>query len=589
MPIARQPRRMLAGIAVALGLVALPALPPAAAQGLGMPPLPPGQILTGPIAYPDGSTIPAITTGAQANTYVGAAPPVLSFVPNAPAAVVVTAVPTQWVRFYTAGAVGDMGSPVGNWIATTSSVRGLSPAQVKDVLALPLLPTSLAIVRAPAGVCVLAAQGNAVLGNFPASPPDIPAPGPWGSGGTPQYYILGQSSSPTCADAQALPDSAFLVQLAMGANALAYAPQAGGGNAGAVAAALDNATFPPPFGDMDSVYNALDVLNLTSAPALRNALVQLDGEIYASLPSLAIMGGQAFLGTLREQMRIGRGQAGNAPPVRTWVSGYGGAGTLAGNGNSHDASLALGGLAAGFEFAPLPTLRAGIALGYARSGASLAGLSGNADANQYSVALHASYATGPFYLDAALGYSYLGTTVNRTIAFPGVLRAASATPGSNALLAGGELGTHLRLAPRTALTPFAGLQLVSATQGAFTEAGAGAISLRVASQSTTSAIGLLGAELAQQLPVRPGTLEASLRLAWAHDYAATGRSIEAGFLGLNGAAFTVQGARAPRDMAVIGAGLSLPMRNVELFLRYDGSVAQDFGMHGGSLGLRVAF
>jgi outer membrane autotransporter protein len=591
-------RHRLAAAGLALSLLAQAV--PAAAQQLGMPPLPPGQLLLGPIAYPgNAGYIASITTGVDANTYVGAAPPAVSFVPTASAGVVLTTAPTQWVRFFTVGAPGDMSSPYGSWIATTNSVRGQSAAQVKDSLALPLLPTSLAVVRAPAGVCILAAQGNAVLGNFPANPPAIPAPGPWGNGGTPQYYVIGQTNSPTCTDAQYLPDSAYLVQFDMGANALAYAPQAGGGNAGAVAAALDHAIFPSPFGDMDSVYNALDVLNLTSPPVLRTALVQLDGEVYSSLPSLAITGGQLFLGALREQMRLGRTLAGATPlgaapaqgaePLRAWVSFYGGAGTLSGNGNSHDANLALGGIIAGFELAVLPTLRAGIALGYARSGSSLNGLSGNADANQYTAALHASHATGPFYLDAALGYSYQGADVTRGIAFPGVLRGASARPGSNALLAAAELGYHLRLAPDTALTPIAGLQLVSAAQGAFSEAGAGAISLRVGSQTTSSVRGILGAELTQRAAIGAGILEASLRLAWAHDYAATGRSIDAAFVGLPSAAFTTQGARAPRDLAVVGAGLSLPMRNMEFYVRYDGNIAGNFAMHGGSAGMRMAF
>lgn len=573
---------------------------PAAAQQLTMPPLPPGALLTGPIAFQGGGGfIPSIMTGVDANNYVGAFPPVLSFVPNAPAAVVLTSAPTQWVRFYTAGATGDMGSPIGSWIATTNSVRGLTAEQVKNVLALPSLPTSLAVVRAPAGVCVLAAQGNAVLGNFPANPPDIPTPGPWGQGGTPQYYIIGQTSSPNCVDAQNLPDAAYIAQLNMGTYALAYAPQAGGGNAGAVAAALDNATFPPPFTDMDSVYNALDILNLTDPPGLRNALVQLDGEIYADLPTVAITGSQLFLGALRDQMRVGRTLAGAGPlanvpptssePLRAWVTGFGGAGSLSGNGDSHDANFALGGIVGGVDYAFLPTLRAGVALGYARSGYSLDGLSGNADVNQYTVALYASYARGPLYLDAAIGYSHMDADVTRNVAFPGVIRSASGEPQGNAVLASAELGYHLRLAQDTGLTPLLGLQVVSAAQDAFTENGAGDINLRVASETTSSVRSILGAEITQRVAVGSGVLQAALRLAWLHDYAGTDRSIDASFAGLPSAAFTVNGVRAPRDLAAIGVAASMPLDSMELFVRYDGAIAADYGVHSGSMGLRVAF
>lgn len=591
-------RRHLTGVAV--GLCLLADMGVAWAQQLSMPPLPPGAVLTGPIAFQGGGGfIPSITTGVDANNYVGAFPPVLSFVPNAPAAVVLTSAPTQWVRFYTAGAVGDMGSPIGSWIAGTNAVRGLTAEQVKDVLALPSLPTSLAITRAPAGTCILAAQGNAVLGNFPASPPDIPTPGPWGRGGTPQYYIIGQSNNPNCVDAQNLADSAYIVQLDMGTYALAYTPNAGGGNAGAVAYALDHAILPPLFGDMDSVYNALDILNLTNPAGLRDALTQLDGEVYADLPTIAITGSQLFLGALRDQMRIGRTLAGadplgtsppaSAEPLRVWASGYGGAGSLSGNGNSHDADFALGGIIGGAEYNILPELRAGVALGYGRSGYSLNGLSGNADLNQYTVALYASYARDAFYVDAAIGYAYTDANVTRDIAFPGVVRSAAGKPRSNAVIGRAEVGYHVPLGPSTALTPIAGLQVVSVTQGAFTESGAGAIDLRLGSQNTASVQSLLGAELTQRFAVGTGALQAALRLAWGHDFADIDRNIDASFAGLPSAAFTVDGVRAPRDLAVIGVGLSMPVEAMELFLRYDGAVAADYDVHSGTLGLRVAF
>jgi outer membrane autotransporter protein len=597
----RQAKPMLHALfGIATGLLLATGAGTARAQDLSMPPLPPGTVLTGPIAFQGGGGfIPSITTGAAANAYVGAYPPVLSFVPNAPAAVVLTTAPTQWVRFYTAGAQGDMGSPVGSWIAGTNAVRGLTAEQVKDVLALPSLPTSLAIVRAPAGVCTLAAQGNAVLGNFPADPPNIPTPGPWGRGGTPQYFLIGQANNANCVNALGLPDSAYLVQLDMGTYALAYAPQAGGGNAGAVAQALDQATPPPLFGDMDSVYNALDILNLTDGAALRAALVQLDGEVYADLPTVAITGGQLVLGVLRDQMRIGRTLAGAAPladppavptgQLRAWVSGFGGAGALSGNGDSHDADFALGGIVGGLDYAVAPGLRVGMALGYGRAGYSLDGLSGNADLDQYTVALHGSLARGAFYLDAAIGYSYMDATVTRDIAFPGVLRSTTGTPQGNALIAGAEIGYHLSVGATTVITPLAGLQAVSLAQGGFTESGAGAVDLQVESQTTSSVRGLLGAELTQRIAAGTGALRATLRLAWAHEFAATGRSIDATFAGLPGAAFTVQGVRAPRDLAVIGVGVSMPVDGLDLFLRYDGNVATDFGVHSGSLGLRVAF
>jgi uncharacterized protein with beta-barrel porin domain len=286
---------------------------------------------------------------------------------------------------------------------------------------------------------------------------------------------------------------------------------------------------------------------------------------------------------------LGTSPPASAEPLRVWASGYGGAGSLSGNGNSHDADFALGGVIGGFEYNVLPGFRAGVALGYGRSGYSLSGLSGNADLNQYTVAVYASFARDAFYADVAVGYAYTDANVTRDIAFPGVVRSATGKPHSNAAIGRAEVGYHVRLGPSTALTPIAGLQVVSAMQGAFTESGAGAIDLRLGSQTTASVQGLLGAELTQSFVLGTGALQAALRLAWGHDFADVDRDIDASFAGLPSAAFTVEGVRAPRDVAVIGVGLSVPVETMQLFLRYDGSVAANYGVHSGTLGLRVAF
>jgi hypothetical protein len=62
-------------------------------------PLPPGEIIIGPVFRRNGSSVSSITTGSGANLYIGSVPPTQSFVNSATADVVRTAVPTQFVRF----------------------------------------------------------------------------------------------------------------------------------------------------------------------------------------------------------------------------------------------------------------------------------------------------------------------------------------------------------------------------------------------------------------------------------------------------------------------------------------------------------
>src|SRR6267378_5644060 len=127
--------------------------------------LPNGEVVNGPVFRRNGTSVAAITTGADANAYILSVPPTLSFVDSAPAAVVRTSVASLYVRAYTAGVT----NPVGGFIAPSNAIRGLTTQQVRDVLALPFLPDSLTFVQVPAGTCVLYGQAAPILGNFPAS------------------------------------------------------------------------------------------------------------------------------------------------------------------------------------------------------------------------------------------------------------------------------------------------------------------------------------------------------------------------------------------------------------------------------------
>ncbi len=551
-------------------------------------PLPPGDIITGPIFCRNGTTVPSISTGADANTYLNLSPPTESFTPSTPALVVRTTAPTQYVRAFAAGVT----NAVGGFIAGSNAVRGLNAAQMRDVLALPYLPNSLTIVQVPAGTCMIVGQAAPIMGNFAANPPSIPTPGPWGHGGVIQEDLVGVSSNPGCANPQFVPAGNFINQQPIGASALSYRLRAGSGNAFAVAIALDTATLPELFTDMDRIYNSLDLINIGNPAPLQSALVQLDGETYADTPTVEIEGARMFLGAVHGQTRFDRSaRVTNDPPVRQWLSGFGGGGGIDGSGDAHGLSYAMGGIAGGIEHRFNPSLLAGVALGYTGSGYGTNGLSGSGNVNTFSAALYASYVPGNWYVDGVLGYGHGFGTLNRSIVFPGVARGASGSPNANEFLSSVETGYRIAMGEHTAVTPFAAMQGITIFQDSFTESGAGAVDLQVQGQTTSSARSVLGAELAHGLPIGLSVpLQLMLRAGWAHEFASVSRSITAGFVGLPGAAFTVNGVSVPRDAAVIGVGASLAvLQSVDLFLRYDGALASGATMQGGTVGLRVTF
>ncbi len=580
--------------AVLSGVLAIGCAAPALAQML---PLPPGDVLSGLVYRRDGSSVPSVRTGADANAYIFSTPPTESFVNSAPAAVVRTTAETQYVRVYTEGTT----RPVGGFIAGSDTVRGMTAAEIKDRLALPYLPDSLTIVRVPAGTCILTGTGAPILGNFPANPPSIPVGGPWGSGGTAQSLLIGTSDDPNCANPQFLPSDAYTNRQLIGDKALAYAPRAGGGNAGAIAEALDRATPPQLFGDMDHVYNSLDLLNYGDDDPLRSALQQLSGEIYADLPSVEIAGAEAFLNTLQQQMRRSRtggaaaaggpAIAGPGEPGSTsaWIAGLGSFGRLSGDGDTHDVDFDILGVAIGFDHRLDDALAVGGALSLSTSRFDTRKLSGDGDLTSLSLGLYASYSPAAWYVDGALGYAHGWGTVSRAISFPGIDRFAAADTDSNLFLSGIETGYRLALGDSTDLTPFAGFQAIVVGQDEIRESGAGAVDLQIGGRTVTSAQGLLGAELAHRLDIGLGApLGLSLRAAWSHDVGDTDRSFDGRFEGSD-AEFTVEGAHAPRDLARVGVGVTLAAQAVNLFLRYDGSFADGYRSQAATGGLRVSF
>jgi Autotransporter beta-domain len=373
--------------------------------------VPEGQILIGPVFRRNGSAVPSITSGADANTYIFSLAPTRSFLNSDAAVVIHTSEPTQYLRVYTSGIT----KPVGGFIVPSEVVRGLTPSQIRDVLALPFLPDATTIVKVPAGTFVLYGTAAPILGDFPANPPSIPSPGPWGHGGVIQGNLIGVTSDPNAKNAAFVPAGDYVNQQPMGAFALSYRPRGGSGNAGAVAAALDLGIPPPQFSDMDSVYNSLDLLNIGDPGPLRSALIQLDGEAYADFASVEIAGARMFMDAVRSQLRLERldtraadeaGSAGkeigNANTVQQsragapnlWFTGFGGGGTVSGDNESHGLNYAIGGPAIGIDLRVNHGLLMGGAFSCERSGFSTSGISGNGNLDTYVAGLYASYEHG---------------------------------------------------------------------------------------------------------------------------------------------------------------------------------------------------
>ena len=564
-----------------------------AADGAVAPlPLPPGAVVVGPVYRRDGSFVASIATGADANAYAYGTPPTLSFVDDAPAAAVRTTEATQYVRFYTDGVT----RPVGGFVAGSNVVRGLTPAQVKDALALPFLPDSYTLVTVPSGTCILVAQGASILGTFPANPPAIPAPGPWGRGGVAQALLIGTSGSANCADPQYLPAENYRNPQPMGGFALAYVPRAGAGNPGAVARALDHATFPTPFTDIDGVYDRLDLLNVGDPRPLRAALSQLGGEGYANLGTLPVVAGRSLLRVVADRARAAGARGGlfsgssdRSHSDGVWLDGFGGPGHLGGNDDGYGVDFDVGGVALGVDIRASAEWTAGAVVSFSRGTLSTVGLADSGHSELGALVFDATFDPGTWRVHGAAGYGRSSARMDRAIAFPGQQRRAASESAGDVFLAALEFDAPLALGPSDVLTPAIGVQAVVAGAMAFDETGAGAIDLKGRVDRTRSVRSLAGAQWNHRRSEDGTVFDLSGRLAWTHELADVLRRSDATLRGLADASFTVRSAAAPRDAAVLGLGLAAASGRGSGFLRYEGTVANGAATHTFAAGLGLRF
>ena len=585
---------ILIALLFVVGMISDTILSAASAQMIGGLPLPPGAlVIEGPIVrgktFPtpvQGTFEPQIYNGVEANDYVlklsGVTKDSLPFLNSSqsPANVVLTTSTVQYVRVF-----DNTSSAQRSWIVGSNEIRGKTPEQIRDYLALPKLPQNQVIVKVPAGTCLLVGT---------AGPIKNPVNN-WGNGGAIQEYIIGKSSPAGCGPGSLpgfLDSSSYLNIQALGPFALAYAPRAGGGNAGAVAHALDHAIPPPLFTDMDHVYNSLDLLNIDEGGVLRGALRQLDGEVYANVSTVIMGTNRMFLEVLRDQTHLAREETIQRAQTgwRSWVSGYGGASNLRGNEDTHGLTFSSGGFAVGADYKLNSQLQLGLSGSYARSGYSMTEISASGGLDSYSLASYFGYASGNLYLDGGIGYSYNPSSVTRTIVFPGISRIASAGFNSNAVMSRGEIGYHLFWSHIFRTTPFASIQGVCLRQNSFSEQGADAVNLNIHGRSFGLALATIGSEASIDVPTSLRTpLTVTGRLGWAHDYADANRSIEADFQGAMNSGFWVNGAHWPRNAAAVGGRISLPLKQANIFIRYDGLYSSNANFSNATGGLMVNF
>ena len=123
----------------------------------------------------------------------------------------------------------------------------------------------------------------------------------------------------------------------------------------------------------------------------------------------------------------------------------------------------------------------GLATGYSNTSSGFYGSGGSVNANTIPFNAYAAYFPGSLYAYGSLGYALNLFDLKRGINFGGLARTASSSTTGNQFNLYGETGYDLKLS-RFILTPSATLAYSALWVDGFTEQGAGALNLKVASQ-----------------------------------------------------------------------------------------------------------
>ncbi|OYX06355.1 MAG: hypothetical protein B7Z15_16480 [Rhizobiales bacterium 32-66-8] len=242
----------------------------------------------------------------------------------------------------------------------------------------------------------------------------------------------------------------------------------------------------------------------------------------------------------------------------------------------------MGGTAFGINYRIDPRFQMGIAAAFVGGSQSVAGFMGDGDTEASSIAIHGSYAQGPVYVDALLGYANASNDLQRIVPVPGALGVAEGSASANQFLGQIEAGYRFAFegSANAAITPFGRLQVVGVNQGDFTETGLSAYNLTASGQTLTSVRTTLGADFSTRLAVGSMPLDLSLRLGWVHEFGDTDRPFTAAFTSAPWASFTVYGAPEQRDSALIGFGANAQiLPNAALFASYDAELGSGSDNH----------
>lgn len=458
---------------------------------------------------------------------------------------------------------------VGSWLMSGAALRGKTPAQIKDLFALPAMNDYVTTVKVPAGTVLRTGSAGPIVG--------------WGEGGGQQILLITRLSVDNYDLQRTLINQSFLLT-----------PLVSSPNARSVAFYLDNLPAAEAFSDREVVQLLIGYL---SGDSLGRALTQIGPERYDSLTQIDIQNTGLFLNHLMDRRWPRQTQTAPALQVQAptplltdsqktgvlnqggfsfWGEGLGTFGRQDSTPDHTGFHYQTGGFFLGTDFRPRKDLMLGAGLGLLRTGFSWENSRGDGNINALDLGLYGGYTADPFFLDGALSTGLRKAQVSRRLAFPGVDRIASGFPDGVKFGAGVKGGFHLVLGDWR-FQPQAQMNFFYIAQDALREIGAGDMNLNLEGYHSWTWKGEVGLAVSRTYTLENRvTLIPEIRLGWGRQAALDNREIKAYLTG-RPERFITTGYNGDSDgfLSTIGITARCP-GGASFYLGVQGEIRSDF-------------
>lgn len=251
--------------------------------------------------------------------------------------------------------------------------------------------------------------------------------------------------------------------------------------------------------------------------------------------------------------------------------------------NAPGYDISTGGVTLGLDFRPSPNFAVGLNAGYAHSSVDLVN-DGRVKVDGGNLGFYATYFSGGFYLDAAVGGGWNSYNTRRS-----TLQNVSRGESNGAELNGMAATGYDWKKGNWSFGPGATFQYAEASINSFRETYSLG-SLEIVEQSENAFRSTLGAKVAYDCRLGGVTLRPDLYVGWLHAFGDESYPLEARFASGAGNVFTVRGPALGRDQAIVEAGVTVCWSSqVAGYLSYQGKFSGNRDSHGVGGGLRVSF